>query len=381
MAFKPEQSRGGAVIPAHVPTMRSAPMFNDELAVYGLFFGVVLAVYRPGENDALYGATQRVTSRFYYADVLVWRDRAPAGPRFVPRALVLMDNGLHEGSTCELRPSSVYLSNGGTPNFNQIADLADLDGDQVAVGFFDNERARPVILGRASCMLPDAGNIRTIDEDVAAGLTASVDTHLLSQPGYRLRLGEDDPRTALRKFNGVVQGVDELGNVVVDSTWGHDGELLYDKDAEGRGVAREKRPEFFGISGNQLHRIPEGSTLRVEVIPEEDIAKKPTETPSQPRIMVFQLGDGGLSLTMYGDTPGHAALAEPLQALYNDLSAQIAAIRNALATHTHLLTPAATPTATLLPVEAPAINAITLPPWDEAIKTDQVTLPYSLITP
>lgn len=373
MTHTPCRGMGNSIIPAHVSTERLSPQFSDELAVHGLFLGVVLKTYAPGANEGIYLTSQKTTGRYYYADVLVWRDAPPQGPRAADRALVLMDMGLHEGSALGLRGCSFRLSDGVAPDFNRVADLSDLDGDQVIVAFLDQSRVRPVILGRVSSVFPDAGNIRTINEDVAAGLASSAEDHILNSPGHRLRLGPNDLRNALTKFNGAVTGIDGEGNLLIDLVRAHDGALLLDRDAQGLGVGREPRPDGGGFSGNARIRIPQGSELVIEVINEEDFARGPSDVISSPR-MRFTLTTNGLAISSNGDSTKHVTLVEPLRALYESLAASVEQIKSQLASHTHPIVPPGG-ASTQVPVTAPAIELIQIPAWDPGIESTAISVP------
>lgn len=142
--------------------------------------------------------------RAVYVDVLVF---STMGSGVIPRALVLQEYaGRNEGTTrlpraCQIPP--------GVKDLDDLArmDMTQLDGDWVALGFFDNEPALPFVLG----YVPHPA----LDDGLSSGLPV----------GERLRVSDVgvDGRTHLEKRNGTVVGVDAFGGYQIDLTKAHAG--------------------------------------------------------------------------------------------------------------------------------------------------------------
>lgn len=171
-----------------------------------------------------------------YCDVVVY----PSIPRqrwfFLEKVLVSQKRGgLHDDDTWKPKATTANIVTEVLDN--QLgSNPGQLDGDHVLIGFTNDSFDEPIILRGIPHPSRDVGNE-------------------LYSTGKRLKLKQIDGNTDVSKFNGVFRGVDKDGNHIVDSTYGHNGELL-----EG---GLEPLPDATGTSGNQNRKLPKDSSHEI----------------------------------------------------------------------------------------------------------------------
>jgi len=312
-----------------------------------LLKGVVVATYvtdDPGHPKFLDLKSQ---PKAVYCDVVTYSTIPRQKWFFLEKVLVSQRRGgLHDDGIWKPKAATMNVV---TQVLNDTigANPGQLDGDHVLVGFMNNTFDEPVIIRGIPHPSRDVGN-----ENYSAGksLKLKLVDGIQNAPDYV-------------KHQGVFHGVDELGNHVVDSTFGHVGQLLP--------FGIEPPPDVLGISGNQTRNLPQNSTHEVifwnmasPLTPVEVAKFKCTKDEFEilinmlPTLKVdgsaatanLTLGTGGVS----------AAIAESMAILWANLASW-------LALHTH---PDPVSGFTGVPVQA-----ATIPPWDSAIASGRLTFP------
>lgn len=227
------------------------------------------------------------------------------------------------------------------------ANPGQFDGDCVLVGFMNNSFDEPIILKGLPHPSRDVGN----------------EAYEL---GKRLKLklvdGTPNNAAALDKYQGVFRGVDNLGNHIVDSTFGHAGILLP--------LGLEPPPDILGISGNQTRNLPENSkhetvlyNMLAPLVPIESAKFSQTKDGLEILIGMLPTLEVTGSLTTAALTLGSglasATVAEQLELLWIDMVSWLA-----LHTHAGISGETAVPT-----------QAATIPVWTSTCASTRLTFP------
>jgi hypothetical protein len=328
--FRLAKGPGGATLqsamPKHVPAQSMRPGGR-------ILKGVVIATYEFDNTAGPFTTVATPHPRAIYCDVLCygqWKG-------LVPRAMVRqLRSGLHDGDIWKPRAAGMDIT-GNSLNVNIGTNPADMDGDHVTVEFLEDDFSQPIITGSIPHPAADKGNAA---RDI----------------GNRLKLvgADGDPR--LIKHHGAFFGIDDDGNFVVDLTRAYNG-VTNDRGLEPH---LSTEPAFsgddgtdlvlseLGAEGNTILRLRKGSTLTLQI---EDGAN-----------LELADKDGNAMLTL-GDGAVHVAIVEKLEALYNQLKAQLDAFDIAHAGQF----------CGVGPVSPPA--PIVAPPWDAAINSSKVAIP------
>lgn len=308
MRHQPRQN-GNGILQAAVPkdTRPSEARRANGLNLRGVVVGLYTRDNPPPGT--------RASASMYAAVACYGRRRI-----FLPRVLVSQAFGsVHTGVIGGLRVATQAL--GGGPIDLDRTDAANFDGSHVVVSFLDDDLAQPYVSGTLEHPLADGGG----------PVTGPIED--------RVRLAQADGRPLLVRWNGAVWGLNGDGDFLLDLEAAHDGTLGPD------GV--EPPPATDGTRGNFRVRMPEGSTLTVEVGGQAALT------------LEHSAADGTLTV---GDGAVSAAIAEHLRDLYNDL---IEWIYNELIVETPL-GPSAPPVAAGAP---PA------PAWNDAIVSGKLRFP------
>jgi hypothetical protein len=312
-----------------------------------LLKGVVLATYVTDDDGHPLAGDESNQPSAVYCDVAVY----PSIPRqrwfFMSKVLVTTARGgVHDDDTWIPRATTTNIVTGALDDTTG-SNPGQLDGDHVLIGFLNDSFSEPVILRGIPHPSRDVGN-----EDYSTG--------------KRLKLKLVDGNADYRKFKGVFRGVDSDGNHVVDSTHGHDGELLE--------YGLEPPPDTTGTSGNQSRRLPKDSTHEISFWDMSDPVspvkvgnfkcnKEMFEillTSALKNCIKVEGNDTSAKLTL-GDGAVSATIAEHFQTWWTD------EVKAWLDRHTH-------PTGTGpsgAPIPAPGMT----PAWDGNMTSDKVTFP------
>lgn len=291
-----------------------------------------------------------------YCDVLVMP--SVGGQRWfgLKNVLVTQDiAGLHRGRIWKPRPAKLDFVD--DLNIQEGSNPAYTDGDHVLVGFMNDNLSQPIIL-RA---LPHpTGDLGREDFDI----------------GTRMKILEADGDPDFFRHHGVHYGVSDLGDFIVDTTFGNAGELEDD--------GKEKPPCTDGTSGNVEVNIPQDSTVLINLMDMSDPAAP------DPKVIIEISKTGGLvdikdaagnwnmkvedgeSLTVagkdaaatltLGDGAVKVAVADHLQTLYEGLKSKLDAADG----HKH-------PTG--VGPSGPPDTPVVADPWDANINSDKMTIP------
>ena len=322
----------GAQRQAGMPKSRSAPEVGKN-AGGRILRGVVLSTYvYDAPESVLTNPTAGKGINSVYCDVLLYGETDGV----LPRCLVLQQRGgLHEGEIWKPRATTLDITDSPIDP-DSASSPANLDGDHVAVSFFEGDAHQPVIIGAIPHPSSDIGN----------------DSRDL---GQRLRLKEADGNPRFWKHRGGFFGIDTNGNWLCDLRRAHEGE--YNTDGS------EPDPAGSGASGNHTIKLPPGSSVTVSI---DDGAT-----------VLIQDKDGNTTMTV-GDGAVSVAIADHLQTLYNQLKTQIDAFDVSIQAHVH---PATLPVSGTPPVASgttsPSVNTgtISAPAYDTAINSTKVTIP------
>lgn len=238
--WSPQRLRGKGLGQSALPTMQNPVDARDArgLAVRG----VVLAVYSIGDEDYL---DNGVPTSAVYADVLAYG----VHKHVIPQVLITGGRlGMHEGDIVYPRPTTLDTGN-DTLDFEKV-NPADLDGDHILVGFIDNDLSLPYMITSYPHPNADLGN-----EAENLGHRVYLTTSDQNGSAVEGKLLHKQPRYI--KHRGAFFGVDDEGNFEVDLTRAHTGE--YQASGE------EPDPANDGTSGNYRVKLPEGSTVTVQI--------------------------------------------------------------------------------------------------------------------
>ncbi|RYF12610.1 MAG: hypothetical protein EOO40_00845 [Deltaproteobacteria bacterium] len=273
---------------------------------------------------------------------------------FVPYVLISQDTaGLQSGTIWRPRQATGTLDR--TPWVPGQTDPANLDGDHVLVGYMDNDLSSPVI-------------IRSIPHPAADYGFAQTQPELAS----RLRLLKTDGSPYLRKQNGTVSGITQYGDYLVNTLYANDGTLTQQTPTQNAG--KTPPPATTGDYGNLLMLLHSHATRLTRLInmqnpaKPKDVAQEILDATSY--TIKFLTGGEGNALNVQGsddkayvrigDGGVHAAAAEPLEALLNDL---IAKFNN----HTH--------NSSVGPTAPAAASGFVAKPWDKNIQGTHLSFP------
>jgi hypothetical protein len=164
-----------------------------------------------------------------------------------------------------------------------------------------------------------------------------------------MRLLEQDGHPRLQKHRGVVWGTDTDGNFLIDARRAHDGEYQAD--------GSEPDPANDGSTGNFLMQLPQNSTVTIQI--------------NGGATLVLTDQDGNATLTL-GDGAVRLAVADHLEALYNQLRTEIQTWSQTFLAHTHLYIFGPTGPAS---AGTPPGTALNPPAWDSRINSSKVAVP------
>jgi len=221
--------------------------------------GVVVATYvvddpnhpeQPEDPDGEEGWPLAV-----YCDVLSYSFRR--NNRFVafPAVLVAQDRGnMHSGRIWKPRASTRDITTDDL-SADGVTDPANMDGDHVLIGFMDDDMTQPVIIAGIPHPNADYGkrDLQGVDLEGQGRLR-------------QLRLADGD--ADFFKHNGGFYGIDQLGNFVIDTTFGYSTETF---DGEDNQEAKEPEPQTDG-SGSVTIRLPQDARWSVQLLDMTDPA-------------------------------------------------------------------------------------------------------------
>jgi hypothetical protein len=317
--FTTHRLANGTRLQAGIPTR---PALQTLQQANGLLLrGVVTATYvsdsegHPALNDPDAGVPTAV-----YCDVLCYSYRSNQRWSFLPRVLVSQDQGsMHGGKIWKPRATTMDIS-GVTLDVTVGANIGNLDGDHVLVGFMDDNLALPVILRGIPHPQFDLANDA---QDV----------------GHRMKLELADGDPDFWKHKGVFYGVTNAGDFVVDTT------MSYAEDLTAEG--HEPDPPEDGTSGNYQVKLQKGAVVHIQIEDGETLK--------------VELKGGDAQLTL-GDGAKHVAIAEALKSLYNSLKQKL----DTYDTHVH-------PTG--MGPSGPPNPMCQCPAWESAIESSTLALP------
>jgi hypothetical protein len=198
-----------------------------------------------------------------------------------------------------------------------------------------------------------------------------------------MRHQEDDGGARYAKRRGAYWGTDKNGNAILDLTRAHTGSYLFGERTEGH----EPEPDLSGTSGNVRVRLPENSTLTVELTKGVQVGNGADADALTTRFrvennkitilneggagLIIEGKDGDAALTL-GDGAVHAAIVEHLQSLYEDLKDKLDDFDAAYSPHTHI---SAAPGSASGPASAGGALPIGAPAWDPGINSGKVSMP------
>lgn len=312
---------------------------------------VVVATYVFDEPNGANVVGTPVESRAVYCDAVCIHPRFHGIP--IPRALVLQSQaGLHSGEIWIPEPASREQA-GETVNKSLATNLSNTDGAHVVVEFLNDDFAQPIITGALPHPIADLGNSDRLI-------------------GHRTRPVVGDGKVRLTKHRGSWFGLDDAGNLIVDLTRAHDGQLEADLS--------EPAPALDGQRGNYKVRIPEGSVVELEITKgaqEGDGSDSDAESTKvrieNNRITVLLDGGEGWELvgkdadttSKVGDGAVSIAIADHLQTFWDQtLKPRMDAFDAAIQAHTHLYIFGSTGPAS---AGTPPTIPMTFPAYDQAI--------------
>lgn len=316
---------------------------NSPLRANGLTLqGVVVAVYVYDSDIPIGSLPEGDITNAIYADVLCYGKHEGC----VPHVLVTYARqGMHEGEISLPKVASKDI--GG--EFNRAIGLPpSWDGDHVVIGFLEDDLKKPYIQKYLPHPSSDVGNNQR-------------------NIGHRMRLKEEDGSPRFWKHKGGFWGIDKLGNFLMDLTRAHAGE--YDA------TCNEPTPALNGANGNYSLKIPQTSKLTIEITKG---VKQGTsdDNDSQSTKLILEnnkltvMNEGGAGVVVQDSGSGavltlgngavHAAIAEHLESLYNQLTTWLTA--------TTVLT-ALGPSAPLPTLAGPP------PPWTPTINSSKLEFP------
>lgn len=380
-----------------------------------LYKGVVIQTRRNQLN------TVGVSMTGVTCDVLLYLDMAGV-PRssIAPNCAVLeWASGMHEGEIWEPR-ATVYNLRTGTPVTPADWDSADptmFDGDHVLVAFVEHSTLAGVILGAISHPFRDWGNDRLRLRNRLSRYQRNSDA------GVPVTVAP--ARTAFRKFKGAVFGVDESGNFIIDTA------RAYSQGPSPSGLEPKLPHEPPRVpvggdapdSGVQTGPVGANRNLGDPVVPDpaEDgtmtvgniqMLQREAQHVAANRVMrdgtelpVFDIaGQDEQARLDLGSATVSVAVAEHLQALYEELKAKYDALVALFNAHGHEISvpqiaaalaapPPAPPTVpTSGPVSASgeppvpiapgvvATSADYAPDWNVQINSSQLKIPDTMLT-
>jgi len=239
---------GGVALQSGIP--KRAPLMRPADLTGVLLRGVVLATYVTDDPNHPFAGSPSAPLAVY-CDVLTYGRRQ----LLIPHALVSQEGAsIHSGAIW--RPRAATMDITGAPfDPNKATNPANMDGDHVLVGFLDGNSNQPIILRS----LP----------------------HPAADSRLKITLVDGDPR--MTKHHGVVWGVKDNGDYLMDTTAAYSGDQLQPDGSE---------PPPTAGAGNQLHYLPTGATWYV------DIAGATLEATGADATAKLVLGDGTKSATI-----------------------------------------------------------------------------------
>lgn len=221
--FDVRYSQTGNVLQSAIPKS-----VNPEYYATGLLIrGVVISVYTVDGTSIRAPYEQTAT----YCDVLTYSQIRGLKTNVIKNVLVNTSRGgLHEGRSWAPRPATynIELKAQATKELlNAAGNPADYDGDHVLVGFMDNDLRLPVVI----CGIPHPrGNVGLeligTREEVNSNSFEDEQFFASDQPAeYRVAaVGQEYLGQDYTKHRGVVYGVDQYGNFLVDARHGNIGD-------------------------------------------------------------------------------------------------------------------------------------------------------------
>lgn len=316
---KPKLTPGGGLLQAGIP--KRAPDPHMGVPVGLMLRAVVLATYVT--DDAKHPMTDMAgegqPNQAVYCDVLVYSQRQSMRVYPLQNVLVLQPKGgIHKGNVWKPRATKVDVS-GNTVDQRKATKPTDMDGDHVIIGFLENNFKMPVIVGSLPHPQADVGASEGDDKPQK----------------LRLKLVDGDPD--LTRHHGVVWGVTDDGDFLVDTREANDGSV----DKSGK----EPEPPTDGSHGNYNVKMPKGAIMHIQIEEGETIT--------------IEEKDGKAKLTL-GDGAVKVAIADHLKDLYASLKSYI---QNAM------VPTGMGPSGTIVAGSGPA------PSWSESIESTHLIIP------
>lgn len=308
-----------------------------------LLRGAVLATYVTDDLDHPTITDSKNLPVAVYCDVVIYSNLSY--DRWFTLSQVLVSQkrgGLHDDDIWKPRATSKNVST--ILSTTTGSNPGTLDGDHVLIGFLNNSFNEPVILKGLPHPSRDLYNE-------------------LYDSGKRLKLKAIDGDPDFVKHHGVYHGVDDSGNYICDTTFGHNG--VTDE------TGLEPLPDTTGTAGNQIHKLPKDSEFSVEL----DTMTSPLSPVEETKLVVKSenmvltvsavnsidiSGSGPTASLILGNGVVSVAIADFLEVLYASLTAS-------MLTHTHTCPPGGgTTTGTVY---------VNLPSWDSNINSSKMKVP------
>lgn len=318
-ANRPIKLRSGGLLHGGIPRAPAAP----PSAFDSLVRGVVVATYEVDSPSHPLASPQRQPVAIA-CDVLCYGTLS-GGCRYflLPGCTVCQPlGGVHSGVIHKPRAATRMLD--GTPlSDTQPLDVAQMDGDHVAILCVEGNRNQPIIIGSLPHPSADAGNSPLLP----------------SGARQQMRMVDGDP--LFMKHHGSFLGISDAGDVVADASRANDGSLTptggdVPNAAGGNVVLRT------GAAGQRLTQVQSTSDPATPtVLTEESLAAGSLRLDTkalQPLVDVLcqsgnglhVQGSGAAASAQVGDGAAHVALAEAMQAWFDG------SVRSWLASHQHV---------------------------------------------
>lgn len=310
------QRIGSQVVQAGIPFRARASSYYKMGGL--LLRGVITATYEvDNPHHPVVDRDPNATAVAIYCDVLCYSSMQGQRWQYLKQVLVSQEiGGMHRGKIYRPRAAKLDVT-GNAIDLDRATNPANLDGDHVLVGFYDDNPNTPVIIRGIPHPSNDIGNE---DKDL----------------GHRMKLKQTDGDPDFWKHHGSYFGISDSGDFVIDTTLANDG-LLEDD-------GKEKAAAEDGTVGNFIARLQKGTTVTIEI--DGDNFK-------------LELSDDAAKLTL-GDGAMSAAVAEHLETLYDLLKTYIEGA---------IVPTGVGPSGTILVGSGPA------PSWDPNIVSDKLKLP------
>lgn len=229
--YQPKRMGRGSLLQSGIPK-RPPPV--NHMSSRGLFMrGVVMVTY-VSDDDNHPRADETENPVAVYCDVLCYSGLPGNRFLFIPSALVVQDRGnVHSGRIWKPRAATMDMT-GNAFDPDKVTNPANMDGDHVLVGFFDDSLNQPFIFGGIPHPSMDIGNE---NDDI----------------GNRKKLVIADGDPDFWKHKGAFYGVDKAGDYIVDTRQAYAGDWADD--------GKEPDPPEDGTTGNVTFLLPKGGSV------------------------------------------------------------------------------------------------------------------------